>query len=153
MSTHIMSAHNAIARNAMPLFYQIFESIKVFCSFDINWYSVPNFLFVELKAFNTKRNLVSPRNIHVQLIPVASNSLFIPLFKYSCHETVIKSLNVLYISIERNLSRHMFMRGTGIICKKIILLKSAEFGMALKWSATRCKQKTEIFLVTRPPTC
>ena len=30
---------------------------------------------------------------------------------------------------------------------------SIEFGMALKQRATRYKQKTEIFLVTRPPTC
>ena len=41
---------------------------------------------------------------------------------------------------------------TGITSKKISLKKSIEFGMALKQSATRYKQKTEIFLVTRPPT-
>ena len=42
---------------------------------------------------------------------------------------------------------------TGITCKKIPLEKSIEFDMALKWSATRYKQETEIFVVTRPPTC
>ena len=31
--------------------------------------------------------------------------------------------------------------------------KSIEFGTPLNWSATRYKQKTEIFLVTRSPTC
>ena len=36
---------------------------------------------------------------------------------------------------------------TGITCKNI------EFGIALKWSATRYEQKTEIVLVTRPRTC
>ena len=42
---------------------------------------------------------------------------------------------------------------TGITCKKVPLEKSIEFGMASKSSATRYKQKTEIFLVTRPQTC
>ena len=39
-------------------FYKIFKSIKVYCSFDTNWKKIPNFWSVELKAFNTKRNLV-----------------------------------------------------------------------------------------------
>ena len=38
-------------------------------------------------------------------------------------------------------------------CEKIPLYKPIEFGMALKKSATRNKEKTEIFLVTRPPIC
>ena len=42
---------------------------------------------------------------------------------------------------------------TVITCKKIPLEMSIEFGMALKQSATRYKQKTEIFLVIRPPAC
>ena len=35
---------------------------------------------------------------------------------------------------------------TGITCKKIPLKKSIEFGMALKQSATRYKQKTDSLL-------
>ena len=38
-------------------------------------------------------------------------------------------------------------------CKKIPLQKSNEFGMTLKYSATRYKQKTEIFRIIRPLTC
>ena len=32
-----MSAGDAIEWNVILLFYQIFKSIKFFCSFDINW--------------------------------------------------------------------------------------------------------------------
>ena len=39
------------------------------------------------------------------------------------------------------------------MCKKILLQKSIEFGMSLKKSVTHYKEKTEMFLVTRPPTC
>ena len=42
---------------------------------------------------------------------------------------------------------------TGTLCKEISFKKSTEFSIALKYSATRCTQKTEIFLVTRSPTC
>ena len=42
---------------------------------------------------------------------------------------------------------------TGTTCKEIPSWKSIEFGMALKYSVTHYKQKTEIFLGTRPPTC
>ena len=52
-----------------------------------------------------------------------------------------------------NCAKHPIYHGaiirTGITCKKIPLTKSIEFGMALKYSATRFKQKAEIFLVTR----
>ena len=51
-----------------------------------------------------------------------------------------------------NLNHGTIIR-TAISCGKIPLQKSIEFGMVLKYSATRYKQKTEIFLVTRPPTC
>ena len=57
----------------LPCFYEIFKSIKVYCSFDMNWKNIPDCWSVELKAFNTKRNLV------------------------------------LYISIQRNLSRRMLI--------------------------------------------
>ena len=40
-----------------------------------------------------------------------------------------------------------------ITCKRILLWKSIEFCIPLKNSATRYKEKTEKFLVTRPPTC
>ena len=49
--------------------------------------------------------------------------------------------------------KHGTIMRTGITCKKIPLSKSIEFGIALKWSATHYKQKTEIFLITRPATC
>ena len=42
---------------------------------------------------------------------------------------------------------------TRITCKKIPLLKSIEFGIALKKSAAHNKQKVKIFLITRPLTC
>ena len=42
---------------------------------------------------------------------------------------------------------------TRITCKKIPLLKSIEFGITLKKSATHNKQKVKIFLATRPLTC
>ena len=42
---------------------------------------------------------------------------------------------------------------TRITCKKIPLLKSIEFGIALKKSTAHNKQKVKIFLVTRPLTC
>ena len=48
--------------------------------------------------------------------------------------------------------RHGAIIRTGITGKKIPLYKSIEFGMPLKESATRYKQKIEIFLVTRPST-
>ena len=41
------------------------------------------------QIFSTKRNLVSSRIIQIQLISVASDSIFIPLFKYFFHETGI----------------------------------------------------------------
>ena len=47
------------------------------------------FWSVELKAFRNKRNLVSPRNTQIQLAYVASNSIFIPLFKHFFHEAGI----------------------------------------------------------------
>ena len=48
---------------------------------------------------------------------------------------------------------HGTIMQTRITCKKIPLRKSSEFGMDLKYSTTRYKQKTDILLVTRPPTC
>ena len=39
------------------------------------------------------------------------------------------------------LTNHGTLIGTGIKCKKIPLLKSIEFGMALKQSLTHFKQK------------
>ena len=39
------------------------------------------------------------------------------------------------------------------MCKKILLQKSIEFGMPLKKSMTHYKEKTEMFLVIRPPAC
>ena len=50
-------------------------------------------------------------------------------------------------------SYHGTIIRTEITCKEIPLQVSIEFGMALKQSATRYKQKTEIFLITRLPTC
>ena len=55
--------------------------------------------------------------------------------------------------IVNNEEAHGTIIQTEIICKKTPLQKSIELGMALKWSATRHKQKAEIFLVTRLPTC
>ena len=67
-----MSTDHTTAWNAIPLFYQSCKGIKVFCSFNINWKSVPNFWSVELIAFSTTRNLVSSRNIQIQLMAAAS---------------------------------------------------------------------------------
>ena len=49
--------------------------------------------------------------------------------------------------------RHGTIMRTGITCKEIPLEKSIEFGMAFKKSATRYKQRAEILLDIRLPTC
>ena len=56
-------------------------------------------------------------------------------------------------SFKEGVYHHGTIMRTEITCKKILLWKPIEFGMAMKYIATRHKQKTEIFLVTRPPTC
>ena len=112
---------------------------------------MPFFYFMLLTQGSTQNsyvcsNLIRNRTIFELLDILYSRSAFI--------RGAAKSFTFLKSKAKvKSYSNHGNIIRTGITCKKNFLLKSIEFSIPLKYSATCYKPRAKLFLVTRPPTC